>query len=134
MVLGNQAYAFTASFEESHDHPSKLFYPFNLLIKNLNINGYKIDIIFYMQPKREAIRRIPQPSALIPTTISAEIEPPPKKPTTIHQPSPVLSIIPKQEKSSLMAELDWDLNLEYDPLHPSDYDKIIRGLKRFKEQ
>lgn len=30
-----------------------------------------------------------------------------------------------------MAELDWDLNLEYDPLHPSDYDKIIRGLKLF---
>ena len=85
-----------------------------------------------MQPKREAVRRIPPPSTLIPTSVSTDTEPtPPRKPIMIHQPSPVLSIIPKQEKSTLMAELDWDLNLEYDPLHPSDYDKIIRGLKLF---
>nr|SVE75327.1 EOG090X0BIL [Daphnia dolichocephala] len=49
---------------------------------------------------------------------------------SVHQPGPILTtIIPKQERSSLFAELEWDPNLEYDPLHPTDYDKIIRERK-----
>lgn len=47
----------------------------------------------------------------------------------IHHTAPILAtIIPKQERSSLFAELEWDPNLEYDPLHPTDYDKIVRGM------
>lgn len=47
----------------------------------------------------------------------------------IHQtPQLLTTIIPKQERSSLLAELEWDPNLEYDPLHPTDYDKIIKGI------
>jgi hypothetical protein len=48
----------------------------------------------------------------------------------IHQtPQLLTTIVPKQERSSLFAELEWDPNLEYDPLHPTDYDKIIRGTQ-----
>nr|CAG4637280.1 EOG090X0BIL [Ceriodaphnia reticulata]SVE73138.1 EOG090X0BIL [Ceriodaphnia reticulata] len=48
----------------------------------------------------------------------------------IHQtPQLIKTIIPKQERSSLLAELEWDPNLEYDPLHPTDYDKIIKERK-----
>nr|SVE77197.1 EOG090X0BIL [Daphnia lumholtzi]SVE78435.1 EOG090X0BIL [Daphnia lumholtzi] len=48
----------------------------------------------------------------------------------IHQTAPILTtIIPKQERSSLFAELEWDPTLEYDPLHPTDYDKIIKERK-----
>jgi hypothetical protein len=48
----------------------------------------------------------------------------------IHQtPQLITTIVPKQERSSLFAELEWDPNLEYDPLHPTDYDKIIKGIK-----
>ena len=37
-------------------------------------------------------------------------------------------LIPKQEKSTLFSsELEWDLNAEYDPMYPNDYDKITRG-------
>nr|CAG4651250.1 EOG090X0BIL [Simocephalus serrulatus]SVE94441.1 EOG090X0BIL [Simocephalus serrulatus] len=60
--------------------------------------------------------------------IKTECEP--AKIQHIHQTPPLLtSIIPKQERSSLLAELEWDPNLEYDPLHPTDYDKIIRERK-----
>nr|SVE74384.1 EOG090X0BIL [Daphnia barbata] len=52
------------------------------------------------------------------------------KKAMVTQPGPILAtIIPKQERSSLFAELEWDPNLEYDPLHPTDYDKIIRERK-----
>nr|CAG4635005.1 EOG090X0BIL [Alona affinis] len=84
------------------------------------------------QPKREAVRRIMPTSQLVsaPSLLEAQVKvesPQPKRPVVKHQ-SPILvtSIIPKQEKSTLMAELDWDLDLEYDPMLPSDYDKISR--------
>nr|CAG4646501.1 EOG090X0BIL [Macrothrix elegans] len=48
------------------------------------------------------------------------------KKVVVHQAPLLTTIIPKQEKSSLLAELEWDPNLEYDPLHPTDYDKVIR--------
>ena len=34
----------------------------------------------------------------------------------------------KEENMALYSGLDWDINLEYNPLHPTDYDKITRGL------
>ena len=46
----------------------------------------------------------------------------------IHQTPLLTTIVPKQERSSLFAELEWDPNLEYDPLRPTDYDKIIKGI------
>lgn len=42
-------------------------------------------------------------------------------------PTLLSAMIPKQEKTSLMAELDWDLGMEYDPYYPNDYDKLIKG-------
>nr|CAG4645745.1 EOG090X0BIL [Lynceus sp. MCZ IZ 141354] len=53
---------------------------------------------------------------------------------------PVLpALIPKHERS-LAVELDWDVSVEYDPLWPNDYEKIIRerrekrGLELEKEE
>nr|SVE70624.1 EOG090X0BIL [Daphnia similis]SVE71251.1 EOG090X0BIL [Daphnia similis]SVE71883.1 EOG090X0BIL [Daphnia similis]SVE72509.1 EOG090X0BIL [Daphnia similis] len=84
-------------------------------------------------PKREGIRRSAPTSTPAPATTMAELrvknEPEITK-INIHQTTPILTtIIPKQERSSLFAELEWDPNLEYDPLHPTDYDKIIKERK-----
>nr|SVE80322.1 EOG090X0BIL [Daphnia magna] len=84
-------------------------------------------------PKREGIRRSAHTSTPAPATTTVELrvknEPEITK-INIHQAAPILTtIIPKQEKSSLFAELEWDPNLEYDPLHPTDYDKIIKERK-----
>nr|CAG4638671.1 EOG090X0BIL [Cyclestheria hislopi] len=51
-----------------------------------------------------------------------------EQPKLFVQQSPLLpTIIPKQEKSTLFSsELEWDLNAEYDPMYPNDYDKITR--------
>ena len=97
--------------------------------------GESFLILFFrilLQPKREAVRRIVPTSQLISAPIldaQVKIESPQPKRVIVHTQSPVLvtSIIPKQEKSTLMAELDWNLDLEYDPMIPSDYDKISRG-------
>ncbi|XP_046460405.1 splicing factor 45-like [Daphnia pulex] len=84
------------------------------------------------QPKREGIRRAIHP--VIPPCLTAtesqiKTEPEMTK-NLIHQtPQLLTTIVPKQERSSLFAELEWDPNLEYDPLHPTDYDKIIRERK-----
>ncbi|EFX76609.1 hypothetical protein DAPPUDRAFT_306107 [Daphnia pulex] len=84
------------------------------------------------QPKREGIRRAIHP--VIPPFLTAtesqiKTEPEMTK-NLIHQtPQLLTTIVPKQERSSLFAELEWDPNLEYDPLHPTDYDKIIRERK-----
>nr|SVE85699.1 EOG090X0BIL [Daphnia pulicaria] len=84
------------------------------------------------QPKREGIRRAIHP--VIPPCLTAtesqiKTEPEMTK-NLIHQtPQLLATIVPKQERSSLFAELEWDPNLEYDPLHPTDYDKIIRERK-----
>nr|SVE84454.1 EOG090X0BIL [Daphnia pulex] len=84
------------------------------------------------QPKREGIRRAIHP--VIPPCLTAtesqiKTEPGMTK-NLIHQtPQLLTTIVPKQERSSLFAELEWDPNLEYDPLHPTDYDKIIRERK-----
>lgn len=81
------------------------------------------------QPKREAVRRsIPAPlpvpqSNTEPSFNKVECE----TKLSVHHTQPFLNtIIPKQEQSSFLSELDWDLNLEYDPLHPTDYDKFTR--------
>lgn len=37
-------------------------------------------------------------------------------------------IQPKEEKLALYSGLDWDINFEYNPLHPTDYDRLTRGL------
>ena len=55
----------------------------------------------------------------------------PETKLSVHHTQPFLStIIPKEEHTSFLSELDWDLNLEYDPLHPTDYDKFTRGIIR----
>lgn len=77
------------------------------------------------QPKREAVRRT-VPSAL--PVSQSNAEPYVKTEVSVHhhvQPF-IGTIIPKEEQSSFLSELDWDLNLEYDPLHPTDYDKFTR--------
>ena len=85
------------------------------------------------QPKREAIRKavpapIPvnsDPSNEVVVKVEKEL------PMFVHQSPLMINITPKQERSSLVAELDWDVTLEYDPLHPNDYDKITRGLHSY---
>nr|SVE73760.1 EOG090X0BIL [Daphnia atkinsoni] len=85
------------------------------------------------QPKREGIRRSVHPSTPITSTVTTELRvknEPETAIVNIHHTAPILAtIIPKQERSSLFAELEWDPNLEYDPLHPTDYDKIVRERK-----
>lgn len=88
---------------------------------------------YFKQPKRESVRRVtPSVTNVQVSTFEpnkSEFETPK---TNIHQTQPLLTtIIPKQERSSLFSELEWDPNLEYDPLHPTDYDKIIRGMNHF---
>nr|SVE75960.1 EOG090X0BIL [Daphnia hispanica] len=85
------------------------------------------------QPKREGIRRTTHTPTSTASTVTTELRVKNEPETTkinIHHTAPILAtIIPKQERSTLFAELEWDPNLEYDPLHPTDYDKIIKERK-----
>lgn len=91
-----------------------------------------IYLFTFIQPKKEVIRRNPN-------NISHPI---PGKPTSefnfqtesvdqksnydVHHVTSTV-IQPKEENMALYSGLDWDINLEYNPLHPTDYDKITRG-------
>lgn len=86
--------------------------------------------LLYAKPKREAIRKA------TPLSIAgSENDQPAKTSTTVKEPVRVFinqnqtlpPVILKADRSSLITELDWDIDLEYDPMHPSDYDKIARG-------
>nr|CAG4649605.1 EOG090X0BIL [Scapholeberis mucronata]SVE93821.1 EOG090X0BIL [Scapholeberis mucronata] len=83
------------------------------------------------QPKKEVIRRtIPSNNPVISQHIDIHHPKTEVHINNIGQAAQLVSaIIPKQERSSLLAELEWDPNVEYDPLHPTDYDKIVRERK-----
>lgn len=67
------------------------------------------------------------PSSVLHAESSHKPEIEPKKVFVSQGPPLLAAMIPKQEKSMLMAELDWDLSLEYDPHCPNDYDKLFKG-------
>ena len=127
MVIRYQTSSITASIEKGHGHTGRITHSF------LYLNCFH-ELYIDFQPKREAVRKI---APIV--TVSSEITKSTATESTvvvrasrdtkvfINQ-TPVLpTIIPKIEKS-LISELDWDLSLEYDPMHPSDYDKITKGL------
>lgn len=83
----------------------------------------------FVQPKREAVRKIVTNVAATVENNAAEPVPVKVRETKVYlNQTPLLPmIIPKQEKSALISELDWDLSMEYDPMKPNDYDKITKG-------
>jgi len=86
-----------------------------------------------MQPKKEAIRRI------LPNISSHHISGKPTSEFTIktepveqksnYDVHHVITTVIQPKEEALYSGLDWDINLEYNPLHPTDYDRLTRGFR-----
>ena len=89
-------------------------------------------LIFLSQPKREVVRR------MLPINLSSSqnsgnsttSESSFRNEATLPKQnleSIISTVIQKENKSAFFSGLDWDITCEYNPLHPTDYDKITRG-------
>ena len=126
MVFGYQANAISTAIEESYGHAGEFFHLFSR--PRLSSRNEQ-HLLCFVQPKREAVRKVvPNALAVSSENISAEPAPVKVRETKVYvNQTPLLPmIIPKQEKSALVSELDWDLSMEYDPMKPNDYDKITK--------